>query len=157
MKSAIFGVVIAYLIMGATEAYLHWYAGTHNTPTAHSWKEWYSAKDPQNGKEYHSSVVDLILPAILLGLAGGFVTARQPKGVLVWCVFLLCLGVVALMPFYAVVTPTRDSDEWWRFASNGVRSVSLIPGYFKAVLLCLFFAAVGRGIGQSARHIPDDL
>src|SRR5207248_1451965 len=140
MRLAILGVVIAYLVVGGTDAYLHWYAGTQNTATAHSWKEWYSAHDPQNVKEYDASFVDLILPAIFLGLASGFVTARQPQRVLVWSVFLLCLGIVVLMPFYAAVTPTRQSDEWWTFASKGVKTVSLLPGYFKAALLCLFFA-----------------
>jgi TRAP-type C4-dicarboxylate transport system permease large subunit len=157
MRLAILGVLVAYLAVGGTEAYLHWYAGTQNTSTAHSMKEWYSAQDPQNGKEYHSSFVDLIFPAILLGLVGGMLTANQSKGVLVWCVFLLCLGLVALMPFYAAVTPTRDSDKWWTFASNEVRAVALVPGYFKAAMLCLFFGAVGRALGQQFRHIPEDL
>ena len=157
MRWAILGVVTACLIVGLTEVYFHWYAGTGNTPMAKSWNDWYKAPDPNNGKLYHASFVDLITPVVLLGLAAGFITARQSKAVLVWSVFLLCLGLVALFPFYAVVTPTRDSDEWWRFASTGVRAVAFVPGYFKGALLCLFFAAVGRGIGQSARHIPYDL
>ena len=157
MRLAILGVLVSYLAVAGTEAYLHWYAGTQDTSAAYSMKAWYSAQDPQNGKEYHSSYVDLILPAILLGLVSGVLTAKQPKGVLVWSVFLLCLGLVALMPFYAVVTPTRDSDERWKFASNEVRAVALVPGYFKTALLCLFFGAVGRGLGQHFRHIPEDL
>ena len=157
MRLAICGVVIAYLVVAGIEAGLHWYAGTQNTPTANSWRQWHSAQ-AQNGKQYHSSFVDLILPAVLLGLAAGFMTARQPKRVLVWSVFSLCLGIVALMPFYATVTPTRDSDEWWRLASNGVRAVALVPGYFQSALLCLFFSGVGRALGQYFRHItPYDL
>lgn len=157
MRLAVLGVVIAYLVVGGAEVYLHWYAGTQNTSAAHSMKAWYSAQDPDNGKEYHSSFVDLILPAILLGLICGVLTAKQSQGVLVWCVFLLCLGLVALMPFYAAVTPTRGSDKWWTFASNEVRAVALVPGCFKAAMLGLFFGAVGRGIGQYFRHLPEDL
>ena len=159
MRWAIFGVVTACLVVGAGEIYFHWYAGTGNTPMPNSWKEWYTAPDPQNGKLYHASFVDLIIPGVLLGLAAGFITARQSKTVLVWSVFLLCLGLVALWPFYAVVTPTRDSDEWWRFASTGVRAVALVPGYLKSALLCLAFAAIGRALGQGFRHIapPYDL
>jgi hypothetical protein len=42
-------------------------------------------------------------------------------------------------------------DEWWTFASNGTRTVVLIPAYFKAALFCLFFGAFGRGLAQSFR------
>ncbi len=152
MRSALLGVIIAYLVVGGTEAYLHWYAGTQSTPTARSLRGWYSYQDALNGKAYRQGFVDLIVPAIILGLAAGCVTARQPQSVLVWSVFVLCFGLVALWPFYAVVIPTKESDEWWRFASNGVRLAAMIPGYFKAALLCLFFGALGRGLAQSFRH-----
>jgi hypothetical protein len=155
MRLAILGVLVAYLAVGGTEAYLHWYAGTQDTSTAHSMKAWYSTHE--YGREYHAAFVDLIFPAILLGLVSGVLTSKQSKGVLVWSVFLSCLGLVALFPFYAAVTPTRNSDEWWKFASNGVRAVAFVPGYFKAAALCLFFGAVGRHLGQRFRHIPEDL
>jgi len=157
MRWAILGVVTACLIVGLTEVYFHWYAGTGDTPMAKSWNDWYKAPDSSVGKLYHASFVDLIIPVVLLGLAAGFITARQSKAVLVWSVFLLCLGLVALFPFYALVTPTRDLDKWWRFASTSVRAVSFVPGYLKGVLLCLFFGGVGRALGQSARHMPQDL
>lgn len=159
VKWAVFGVVTAWLVVAAAEVFFHWYAGTKDTATAHCWKGWYMASDPQNGKLYHASFVDFIIPVIFLGLVAGFMTARQSKGMMVWSVFLLCLGLVALWPFYANVTPTRDSDEWWRFASTGARAVAFVPPYFKAALLCLFCAGVGRAFGLYFRHItpPYDL
>ncbi len=159
MTWAIIGVVAAWIVIGAAEVYFHWYAGRGDSPRANSWNEWYTALDPANGKPIHQSFVDLIIPVVLLGLAAGFITARQSKAVLVWSVFLLCLGLVALFPFYAVVTPTRDSDQWWRFASTSVRAVAFVPGYLKGVLLCLACAAVGRALGRGLRRIapPDDL
>ena len=156
-RLAIFGLVIAYLVVGAGEAYLHWYAGTRNTPTARSLKEWYSRHDELNGKACHAGFVDLILPAIVLGLAAGCVTAQCAQRVLVWSVFILAMGVVGLFPLYAVWSPTKESDEWWRFASNGVRAAALIPGYFKAALLGLFFGALGRGLAQYFQGITSDI
>ena len=151
MRWAILGAVTACLVVGLAEILFHWYAGTGNTPMAKSWNEWYKAPDPDSGRIYHASFVDLIIPVVLLGLAVGFITARQSRAVLVWSVFLLCLCLVALWPFYAVVTPTRDSDEWWRFASNGVRVVALVPGYFKGVSICLACAIFARALGQYYR------
>jgi hypothetical protein len=144
MRLAILGVVIACLVVGGIEAYWHWYAGTQDTPKAHSLREWYIYRDPISDKPYHAGFVDLIFPAIALGFAAGALTARQSLRVLVWCLFLLPLGVVALFPLYAAFIPTKESDVWWRFATSGVRVVAFIPGYFKAALLCLFFGAVGR-------------
>jgi hypothetical protein len=149
MRLAILGVVIAYLVVGSVEAYIHWYAGTQDTPKAHSLREWYLYRDPINDKPNHAGFADLIFPAIALGLAAGALTARQSLHLLVWCLFLLPLGVVALFPLYAAFIPTKESDEWWKFATCGVRAVAFIPGYFKAALMCLFFGAVGRnGVRQ---------
>jgi len=155
--SAVIGVAMACLLVEGAQAYLHWYAGTQTDSTAQSMRRWYLSHDPLNGKAYHQGFVDLILPSILLGLAAGWITACTPKRVLVWSVFLLSIGVVALFPYYAVVIPTPESDEWWRHASNETRALALIPGYFKAALLCLFFGAVGRGVAQSVRGVKQDL
>ena len=144
MRLAIPGVVIAYLVAGSVEAYIHWYAGTQDTPTAHSLREWYLSRDPINDKPYHAGFADLILPAIVLGLAAGALTARRSLRVLTWCLLLSPLGVVALFPLYAAFIPTKESDEWWRFATNGVRAVVFIPAYFKAALLGVFFGGISR-------------
>jgi hypothetical protein len=156
MRLAILGVVIAYFVVGSLEAYLHWYAGTQDTPKAHSLREWYLYRDPINDKPNHEGFIDLIVPAIALGLAAGALTAGRTQKVLICSLFLLPLGVVALFPLYATLIPMKESDEWWRFATSGVRAVAFIPGYFKAALLCLFFGAVGRnGIRQIQGRTQD--
>jgi hypothetical protein len=156
MRLAILGVVIAYFVVGSLEAYLHWYAGTQDTPTAHSLREWYIYRDPMNDKPIHNGLADLIFQAITLGLAAGALTARQSLRVLVWCLFLLPLGVVALFPFYGAFIPTKDWDEWWTSATSWVRVVAFIPAYFKGTLLCLFFGAVGRNSMRIIQgRIPD--
>jgi hypothetical protein len=156
MRLAILGVVIAYLAVGAADVYWHWYAGTRDTPSAHSLKSWYLYQDPRNGKANHAGLADLICPAVVLGLAAGCATSRQRQRMLVWSAFLLALGTVALMPLYAAMLPTKESEEWWTFASNGVRAVALIPGFFKATLFCLLFGAVGRALAQRVQgRVPD--
>lgn len=164
MRLAILGVVIAYLVVGAVEVYLHWYAGTRDTPTAHSLREWYLDRGPMkwyldrgpiNDRPYHAGFADLILPAIALGLAAGALTARRSARILIWCLLLLPLGVVALFPLYAAFIPTKE-DEWWRFATSGVRAVVFIPGYCKAALFCLFFGGFGRNLARYFQRLTPD-
>src|SRR5438094_7102409 len=110
MRVAILGVVIAYLVVGVIGLALHWYAGTRNTPTAHSLKDWYLYRNPQNKKITHVTDADVIFPAIILGLAVGSITARRSKAEFVWYIFIFPLGVAALQPIYVRFFP---SHLWW--------------------------------------------
>jgi len=156
MRSAILKVVIAYLWVGSVDASLHWYAGTQDTPTAHSLKEWYLYRDPQNGKVTHIFDVDILLPAIVLGLAAGGLSARRTQKDLIWFALLLPAGVVALFPLYAVSFP-HEPRIWWLSATNGERAGVLIASYFKAALFCLFFGGVGRNAMRQIQGRTQDV
>src|SRR6266581_4512371 len=110
MRLAILRVIVAYLAVGVIGDVLHWYAGTRTTPLAHSLKDWYLYRNPQNGKLTHITDADVIFPAIILGLAVGGITARRSKVEFVWYVFIFPLGVAALEPIYVSFFPTH---LWW--------------------------------------------
>jgi len=156
MQFAILRVVIAYLVVAAAEAYLHWYAGTQHTSTADSLKEWYLYHDPRNDKAYHEGSADLILPAIALGLAAGGVTARRAQRELIWFALLLASGVVALFPLYAVFFP-QEPRQWWSSATSGEKVGAFIVSYFKAALFCLFFGGVGRNLARYFQRLTPDV
>src|SRR5713101_6364667 len=142
MRLAILGVAVAYLLVGAVEASLHWYAGTRNSPAARSLRDWYLYRDPLNHKGYHEGFIDLVIPAVLLGLAAGSITARGRQVQLIGCVLILPLGVVALWPLYA----TFLANGWWNVITGVERTAALVIGYTKAALFCGFFACVGRSL-----------
>src|SRR6476660_9955293 len=100
VRLAVFWVVVAYLVVALMQAFWHSYAASQGTSVARLLKAWYLYHDARNGKAYHEGFADLILPAILRGLAAGCITAFQRKQVLVWSALLLPVGIVALFPFY---------------------------------------------------------
>jgi hypothetical protein len=148
IRFALFYVACAYLLVAGVEVFLHWYADG-NSATAHSLRDWYVYRDPQNDKPFHAGLTDHIFPAVILGLGMGSLTALRPLRLMILCAFVLPVGIVALFPLYATLIPTVDGDTYWTFATVGTRLIAFIPAYFKEVLLCLFFGGLGRtGIRQ---------
>ncbi|SRR5260221_4996 len=156
MRLAILNVLIAYLLVGSVDAYLHWYAGTKDTPTARSLNEWYLYRDPRNGKVTHIFDADIMLPAIALGLAAGGLTARRTQRDLIWFALFLPAGIVGLLPLYAMLFP-HEPRIWWLSATNGERVGVLIVSYFKSAMFCLFFAAVGRNLARYFQRLTPDV
>ena len=144
IRSTILLVACVYVAVAGVEVFVHWYAGTQNTRAADSVKEWYLYRSEGNDKPIHAGLLDHIFPAVILGLAVGGVTARRPLREMVVCAFLLPLGMVALFPLYETFIPERDWETYWTSQTYGVRAIVFVPAYFKEVLLCLFFGAVGR-------------
>jgi len=154
---AVFWVVVAYLVVAVVETFWHWYAATQETSVAHWLKAWYLYHDASNGKAYIEGLADLFIPAIMLGFGAGCITAFQEQRVLLWCALLLSFGIIALFPYYAVVIPTKDSNEWWTFASYEIRAFALVLGYMKAAMLSLFFGFGGRWMTQYFHGIRPDM
>src|SRR5256885_509677 len=115
MRAAILGVMIAYLATAVIGVAMHWYAGTRITPIAHSLKDWYLYRNPQNDKLTHLTDADVTFPAIILGLAVGSITARRSKVEFVWYIFIFPLGVAALHPVYVTFFP---SHLWWSMTGS---------------------------------------
>lgn len=156
MRSAIFGVLISCLVVVAVEIFFHSYAGTQRTSVAQGWKSWYLERDPQNGKNTHAGFIDLLLPSVALGLAAGIVTARRSKRLFIVCIILMPLCATALFPFYAAALPSRESDEWWRFAAGGTRLGYFLLLYTKSMLLCVASDIFSRLCARHFMGLPQD-
>jgi hypothetical protein len=153
MRAAILGVVIAYLAVGTIGIALHWYAGTRMTPVAHSLKDWYLYRNPQNHKLTHITATDVVLPAIILGLAVGGITARRSEKELAWYIFIFPIGVAALHPIYVTFFP---SHLWWSMAGME-RAGAVAICYARALMIGCFSACVGRVLTQYCQgRLPEE-
>jgi hypothetical protein len=145
--------ICLYLAVAGLGVAFHWYAATH----AESLKEWYLQRNPTNDKPINAALVDLVFPAIILGFGVGCLTARSPQWEAGLFSLILSIGVVALFPVYAMLIPTKEYETWLQFAPFGRGVLVLLPVYFKAALICLFFAGVGRSFARSVKKLKPDL
>jgi hypothetical protein len=142
LRSALLGfarrsilILAVYVAFATAELSFHWYAGTKNSPTAHSFRAWYLEHDPDNDKPYHKGYMDWHTPAEILGIATGIILARSwmwGAELVIWALFLSG-GIIALFPFYSLFFP-----------ENRIETTGLIVGYVIGVLHCGFFIAMGR-------------
>jgi hypothetical protein len=151
-RSTIIPVVALYVIVGGIWVFLHWYAATH----AHALRNWYLERYPLNHKPIHAALADLFFPAIILGLGAGCLTAAKPQLELAIYCLALSVGVVALFSVYALFIPTPES-QMWDSESVSWRVLILIPAYWKAALMCLFFGAVGRNSIRQLKGLGQDI
>jgi len=156
-KSAAFGVFVAYIFVAGAGVFLHWHAATQKTPFAAAFKEWYLQPDPEIDRKYHAAATDYILPAIILGLVAGILTADKSEKYLGWCVFLLAAGIVGLFPYYASVLPINGSQTWWTSMPSGIKWGFLFIAYWKTTLLCIAFGLFGRGLPGLRQNSPANL
>lgn len=128
-------ILCVYAAFAALEIWFHWYIGTQNTPSAHSWRDWYFQTDPLNGKPYTRGYLIWERPCVFLGFVTGIILGRSAVWVaeLVLWALLLSFGVLALYPAYQQFFPGI------KLYSNDL-SLAFVFG----ALLCGFFIAVGR-------------
>jgi hypothetical protein len=149
---AILGVVLAYVAVATISLIFHWYVLTQDTTTAHWLRDWYLYHTP-GGRKYNVVDADDIIPTIALGLAVGCITARRSKTELVWYIFILPVGIVALFPVYASFS---HSHFWWSL-SGIERETALGFGYSRTLVLGGFFACIGRiSTQQFQGRTPDE-
>lgn len=151
-RLTILSLFVLYVIVAGVSVFLHWYAATH----AHALKDWYLERYPRRHELIHAAIADLFLPAIVLGFGAGWLTAVKSQLELALHCLWLALGVVALFDFYAVLIPTHES-EMWDSDSVWVRVLMLAPAYFKAALICMFFASIGRNVMRQVKRLKPDV
>ncbi len=148
MKLSVLGIVLTCLAVMTIEVTLHWYAGTSVTPVARHLKDAYLHRDPDNGKAYIAGVVDLIVPAIIVGAALGASSATWPPRLLMFSAIILALGIVALLPMYGGFVSTGGTRSWSRTEASPTAR-DFVVAYFKALALCGVFA---YGVRQFAQY-----
>src|SRR5271154_5713693 len=72
-------ILVVFSLFACVEIYLHWYAGTQNTPAAHSLKDWYLRTEFPHGKpsNMNRADADYSFPATILGIIVGIILARS--------------------------------------------------------------------------------
>jgi hypothetical protein len=152
MRMAMLGIMITALSVAAVEVAVHWYACTAGTPLAHRLASAYFYRDADNHKAYVAGVVNLVVPAIGLGVALGAFGAAWPPRRLAVGVVILSLGLIALFPLYAGFFE-NGSVRWWsptgeEPATTGDYVVALL----KAMALCGVFAYGARLVALRPRQ-----
>jgi len=151
MRFGILGIVFTCLALVAIEVALHWYAGTSGSTAARQLKDAYLHKDPDNGKAYIAGMIDLVVPAIIVGAALGAWGATWPPRRLMFGAILVALGVVALFPMYARFFPTGGA-RWWLRTEMSPTTGDFVVAYLKALALCGVFVYGARILVQHFQH-----
>jgi hypothetical protein len=153
MRRTLLWMTIAYLVVLATGLAWHWYAGTQGTPAARWLKDWYLYREPGNGKLNHITEGDILLPAIVLGLAMGGITSRRSIGEFAWYVFILPVGIAALQPVCVKFFPEH---VWW--SMSGMERVAAVGiDYARALMFVCAAGCLGRICAQHYQgRVPDE-
>ena len=93
-------LAIGYLIIAAAELALHAYMSYGTSEWASILQANYLKRDTLNGKAYTASVVDVLVPAGLLGILAGAADIRLPLETMWRHVAILAAGVFFLIPLY---------------------------------------------------------
>jgi hypothetical protein len=144
-------IVTVYLVVAIVEIALHSYAGMGRTAAARQLYNFYLSRDRDNNKAYVAGVVDLIIPAITLGIAAGVLCATWEPRRLVIMVFLLCLGIVALFPIYGICYSNGGLRSLAAANASAVTSDDLFKVFAKALALCGVFAYGARILAMHFR------
>jgi hypothetical protein len=146
-------IVAAYLVFAAAEIYLHWYAGTQDTPTAHSLRTWYLQHEQYSGKTINGGSADYYTPATLLGLILGWILARHGRIELIFWILFLSGGIVILYPLYVICFPKGDL-EW---SDSTIKIIfGLAFKYVTILAVCGFFAFAARRIIRHFMRLDQD-
>jgi hypothetical protein len=143
-------ILAVYFAFATVELYLHWYAGTQNTPTAHSLRTWYLQHEQYSGKTINGGSADFYTPATLLGLILGWILARHSRVELAFWVLFLSGGIVILYPLYVTLFPKGDL-EW----PDSI--IKIIFGftfkYMTILAVCGIFAFAARRLIRHFKHL----
>jgi hypothetical protein len=101
-------LVIAYIGTFAFQVLWHWFLSGHST-LAQSLLRFYLYHDPRPWRDVEG-YLDLLLPAILLGLLTGWVGWRWSMRKLCCYVLSAGVGIVAIMPVYTLFL---DKSLFW--------------------------------------------
>jgi hypothetical protein len=147
MRLGYLGIALIYLAVAGAGVTLHWYIGTQHSVQARRLREWFLYRDPQTGQQRRPGLVDVLLPAVIFGLAAGTIGSRWRPREVICCIMLLSAGGVCLLPLYAAFLP--QARFWWW----GDTVEDRVTGMFFASLnlggLCGGFALVGCYLAQS--------
>ena len=149
---AIFGIILTVLLVMAAEVTFHWYAGTAGTPLANRLAHAYLYRDPNNHKAYVAGLVDLVAPAIVLGVALGFFGAAWPPRYLAVVAVVLALSLVALFPLYSRLFQNGGEYLWSPVNGTPATNGDYVVTFMKALALCGVFTYGARLLTQHFQH-----
>ncbi len=127
MKYSVAGIFVIYVLIVGVEVWLHWCAGSPNGPFSQWIRDLYLYSDPQNRKQYVAGLVNLVIPAVILGGSIGTLSKGWTPRDLALGVLSLSAGIIGLFPLYSmlVIAPV---------------GTNLFTAYLSTVTLCGVFA-----------------
>lgn len=146
-------IVLAIFIVLSAEAIAHWYAGRAATPSADSMAAAYLYRDPDNHKAFVAGLVDLVAPAVILGVAIGWFGVGWSPRRLTATVAVVSLALVAMIPAYSRCFENRGAHWWSPTDSVPLTPGDYVPAYMKAAALCgvsTYGARLARSTGKRA-------
>ena len=140
MRYRVIKTLVIYLLFATLEVWLHRCIGSGTGDFAQWARSLYLYRDPQNHKQYIAGLVDLMVPAIILGISFGTISKDWTPGNVTWGVLLLSAGIVGLFPIYSklVVEPV---------------ATNLFTAFLKAVTMCGGIAYGSRVWLQSPKRL----
>lgn len=152
MRLGYLGIALIYLTCAGAELTLHWCMGRESAG-ARQLREKYLYRDPDNGKQYVAGLVRCFVPALIVGIAAGIIAHRSTPNQLTWCVLVLSLGLLVLLPFYDVLLSPYALDP----VAGRPRTIAdvvfgYITGYVTMAALCGVLAYGARVLTEYFRH-----
>jgi hypothetical protein len=133
-------MLLTYLGVAIFQILWHWFLSSSHI-LAQTLLRVYLYRNPQTGREVEG-YLDVMLPAILLGLLTGWRGSQWSIAKLSLHVLCAALGVIALMPLYKIFFD--KAVVWWWPATANQLIPSLVLGAIKALIVVGFFAYIGQ-------------
>jgi hypothetical protein len=141
-------IILAYLITVAFEIAIHWFM-SKNGALSKALLEIYLYRGTKSGKGIYD-ILDIMLPAFLLGILTGWIGFRWSIGKLFCFVILIAIGIVSLTPVYTLLI--SRCLAWWWPANDHINYYLLKT--FEVILSVGFFTLLGHHFNLNFTRQP---
>jgi len=138
-------IVMAMAAVAALECFFHWLAGQ---PSCTPLRAVLLCEDA-GGRRFFAGMIDTVVPAVVLGLANGWVASpRWSSAKMHVNVVLIAMFVVAMLPFYGALSGAGYLDSVWGLRPEKEWHLSGYVFPFFSALLPAFWGSTTTYLGR---------